>query len=110
MFPTCTENQNLQNIVGASNKPFDYLACGCPLLVSDLPEWNAMFVFKGVALNCRPDDPESIAAAIRWYYDHPVERLAMAEAGRQRILRQWNYEMHFEETHRLLVAGMGSQR
>jgi len=105
LFPKSAENQNMQLIVGASNKPFDYLACGCPLLVSDLPDWNAMFVQNGLALNCNPEDPESIAAAIRWYCAHPIERLAMGEAGRQRIRSEWNYEAQFKPMLLELLAG-----
>ena len=46
----------MQNMVGASNKPFDYMACGLPLLVTDLPEWTSTFVEPGYARACNPDD------------------------------------------------------
>jgi hypothetical protein len=29
----------MANMVGAFNKPFDYMACGLPLLVTILPDW-----------------------------------------------------------------------
>ena len=84
-----------QPMVGASNKPFDYLACGLALLVSDLPDWQKMYVEPGYGLACDPDDPDSIAQAIRWFLDHPDEMRAMGERGRQRILDEWNYEKQF---------------
>ena len=31
---------NMRNMTGASNKPFDYMAAGLALLVSDLPDWR----------------------------------------------------------------------
>ncbi len=82
-------------MAGASNKPFDYLACGLPLLVANLPDWQAMYVQPGYGLACNPEDPESIAAVVNWYLHHPTEMRAMGEQGRQRILNDWNYEAQF---------------
>ena len=83
------------NMAGASNKPFDYLACGLALLVSDLPDWRKMFVEPGYGLACNPNDTDSIAAQLRWFLKHPAETREMGERGRQRILTEWNYERQF---------------
>lgn len=87
--------ESIQPMPGASNKPFDYLACGLPLLVSHLPDWKQIYVEPGYGLACNPDNPESIAAALKWYLEHPVETRKMGDRGRQRILDEWNYEMQF---------------
>jgi glycosyltransferase involved in cell wall biosynthesis len=87
---------NLKHLCGASNKPFDYLAAGLPLLVPDDPEWKRMYVDAGCALACDAKDPDSIAVALRWLYNHPDEAQAMGERGRQRILGDWNYESQFQ--------------
>jgi glycosyltransferase involved in cell wall biosynthesis len=87
---------NLKHLCGASNKPFDYLAAGLPLLIPDDPEWIKMYVDAGCALACDAKDPDSIAAALRWIYEHPTEAQAMGERGRQRILGDWNYESQFQ--------------
>ncbi len=87
---------NMANMTGASNKPFDYLACGLALLVSARPDWEAKFVQSGYGLACNPDDADSIAAQLRWFLEHPVEMRAMGEQGRQRILSELNYEMQFQ--------------
>jgi glycosyltransferase involved in cell wall biosynthesis len=96
MMPVNTNNLNLENLAGASNKPFDYLACALPLLVSNLPDWEQMYVEPGYGLACNPEDADSIADALRWYLEHPTEMRAMGERGRQRILDEWNYETQFE--------------
>jgi len=83
--------------VGASNKPFDYMASALPLLVTDLPEWVAMFVDPGYARACDPDDPDSIEAALRWYLDHPDERRQMGQRGQEKIRQLWNYENMFAD-------------
>jgi glycosyltransferase involved in cell wall biosynthesis len=86
---------NESNMTGASNKPFDYLANGLALLVADRPDWRGMFADSGLGLACHPDDPSSVAAALRWFLEHPVETRAMGERGRQRIAEKWNYEAQF---------------
>ncbi len=80
---------------GASNKPFDYLASGLALLVSDLPGWRQLYVEPGYGLACTPEDPRSIADALHWLIDHPQEMRVMGELGRQRIEAEWNYETEF---------------
>lgn len=95
LMPLDSKDQNEQSMAGASNKPFDYLACGLPVVVSDLPAWRQMFVAPGYALTCNPDKPESIEAALRWFVTHGSETRQMSERGRGRILREWNYEARF---------------
>lgn len=90
-----SQDVNQRHMTGASNKPFDYLACGLALLVSDLPDWRKMFADPGYALACNQDDPESIAATLRWFLDHPAGVREMGERGRQRVLQEWNYETQF---------------
>lgn len=95
LMPLVSHDINMTSMIGASNKPFDYLACGLPLVVADLPDWQAMYVQPGYGLACNPGDAESIAATIGWYLDHPTEMRAMGEQGRRRILNDWNYEAQF---------------
>jgi glycosyltransferase involved in cell wall biosynthesis len=88
-------------MAGASNKPFDYMARGLALLVTDLPDWRAMYVDEGFGLCCQPDSVESIVEALKWFWENRAERQAMALRGRQRILEAWNYEQQF---HSVLTA------
>jgi glycosyltransferase involved in cell wall biosynthesis len=95
-FVSCNGNDmNMRHMTGASNKPFDYMAAGLALLVSDLPDWRNMFVAPGFARACDPSDPASIAAAFAWFIDHPAERRAMGASGRARIEAAWNYDSAF---------------
>jgi glycosyltransferase involved in cell wall biosynthesis len=95
LMPRQSLDHNERTMTGASNKPFDYLACGLALLVPDLSDWRALFVDNGYALAVDPADPASMATAVRWLLEHPPELRAMGERGRQRILREWNYEQQF---------------
>jgi glycosyltransferase involved in cell wall biosynthesis len=95
LMPTRSDDINFQYMTGASNKPFDYLACGMALLVSDLAEWRELYVTPGYARACDPANIESIAAALRWFLENPDQRHEMGERGRRRILADWNYESQF---------------
>ena len=52
LAPLQDNNLNEQTLAGASNKAFEYMACGLALLVSDLPDWKSMFVEPGYGLAC----------------------------------------------------------
>jgi glycosyltransferase involved in cell wall biosynthesis len=104
LMPGDSDDVNLRCMAGASNKPFDYLACGVCPIVSDLPDWRRAFVEPGYALACDPSSAGSIAAAIEWAAAHRPELAAMAEAGRQRVMAEWNYEHQFAPVAALLCA------
>jgi glycosyltransferase involved in cell wall biosynthesis len=103
---TCHSNDlNLRHLTGASNKMFDYMAAGLALLVSDRTDWHDMFVKPGYARACDPTDPNSIAAELTWFLDHPAERLAMGATGRAKIATEWNYDTAFEPIMSALMYG-----
>jgi glycosyltransferase involved in cell wall biosynthesis len=100
--PMRPSSNNSRWMVGASNKPFDYMANGLALIVSDLPDWRTAFVVSGFGIACNPDDPISVANALEWLADHTAETRAMGERGRQQIASQWNYERQFGPVTELL--------
>jgi glycosyltransferase involved in cell wall biosynthesis len=107
LMPGQTSDVNQRAMVGASNKPFDYLACGLALLVADLPEWRALYVDPGFGLCCDPASPDSIRAALGWMLDQSPARTAMGERGRRQILADWNYERRFAPVLSLMQAPAG---
>jgi glycosyltransferase involved in cell wall biosynthesis len=90
-------DNTIEPMLGASNKPFDNLACGLPLLVSSVPDWEQFYVEPGYALACNPNDSASIVEALKHYLDYPLDMRQMGDRGRQRILEQWNYEQQFTQ-------------
>ena len=95
LMPANSIDINMRHMTGASNKVFDYMAAGLPLIVSDLPDWRAMFVDSGHALAADPQNPESIVAAIRVFVENPQIRLEIGRRNRDRIAAEWNYETAF---------------
>ena len=95
LMPLQTTDVNMQSMVGASNKAFDYLACGIPLLISNLPAWRQTYAEPGFAQVCDPADPASIARTLKPWIDSAAARQEAGEKGRQKILSDWNYERQF---------------
>lgn len=94
-MPMVTNDLNMQAMTGASNKAFDYLACGLVLLVSDLPDWCSFFVEPGYGIACDPRDSASIARAVEKWIANPARIREMGERGRSRVEKEWNYEVQF---------------
>lgn len=104
LMPASTEDINMLNMAGASNKPFDYMAQGLAVVVSDLPEWRRMFVENGFARACGQSDASEFTEFIRWCEGNRSSVRAMGERGRQQILRTWNYENLFSPVAQMLAA------
>ena len=96
LMPPVSDDINLVHMVGASNKPFDYLARGLALCVSDLPDWKAMFVDPGMALSVDPTSAAGFRDLVAWCDANRGAVRAMGERGRLRIEQDWNYERQFE--------------
>ena len=109
LMPLNSTDHNCETMAGASNKAFDYLACGVPLIVSDLAEWKNFFVEPGYGLACDPTKPESIAGAISKLIGNLEVMRQMGDAGRLRILSEWNYENKFFPVFQFLSATESSQ-
>jgi glycosyltransferase involved in cell wall biosynthesis len=105
LMPLESRDPNLGSMAGASNKPFDYLACGLALLVSSLPDWQEMFVTPGYGLSCNPSSAESVAATVRTFAAQPETIRSMGARGRQRVIDEWNYEHQFRPVLELLGGG-----
>ena len=91
-----SDDINMKFMLGASNKFYEYLGNGLALLISETPDWKEAFVTPGYGLACDPTRVESLVEALRWLLDHPGERRAMGERGRQKVLAEWNYEHYFQ--------------
>ncbi len=97
LMPKTSTDVNMINMTGASNKPFEYMACGLPILVSDKDDWHDMFVCPGYGLSCDPDSVDSIAQSLMWFVKHPAERAQMGEAAQRKIYSDWNYDQKFSQ-------------
>ena len=97
-----SEDINMRHMVGASNKPFDYLSQGLALIVPHAPEWEELFVDNGCAVACEPGNTEELAETFRWLSEHRDEVRRMGETGRRLIQQKWNYETQFAKVQALM--------
>jgi glycosyltransferase involved in cell wall biosynthesis len=102
LFPIATGSSN--SYAGASNKVFDYLCCGMPVLVTDCAEWNTFLAGAGCSLPCNPADPASISQAVLTLYQDRNLAQNMGRRGRNRILSGWNYETQFAPVLEILQS------
>ncbi len=102
LMPLESDDLNMGSMAGASNKPYDYLACGLALLVSSRPDWEQMFVKPGFGISCDPSSPASLADAFKRFAMQPETTRNMGERGRQRVIEEWNYERQFRPVLDLL--------
>ena len=107
LMPLSTFDTNEQTMDGASNKPFDYLACGLAVLVSDRREWRSLIVEPGFGLACDPSSVAGLVGALTWFLAHPEERRRMAGAGQDRVRAAWNYEQAFAPVIGRLTGDVG---
>ncbi|MDQ6678343.1 MAG: glycosyltransferase [Acidobacteriota bacterium] len=101
--PPSSSDINLNALAGASNKVFDYMACGLALLVPEAPEWEEMFVRPGYAVSCQVEETEAVSRTVLWLYQNRDRVREMGNAGRRRILDDWNYETQFSPVLPFLV-------
>ena len=92
------------------NKLWESLAAGVPVVVSDFPVMRGIVVDgppEPLGTVCRPNDPSSIATAIRTIVEMPAtERSSMRDRCLRAAHDRWNWE---EESARLieLYASLG---
>jgi glycosyltransferase involved in cell wall biosynthesis len=110
LLPESPADHNLATMVGASNKPFDYMACGCPVVVNRDPAWVDTFVQPGFGESCDPRDPRSIADAWERLVADPHAWAERSERCRQQILGEWNYETSFKPVLDRLQIGRARGR
>lgn len=89
------------------NKVFEYMACGLPIVASDLPGLRELILPAGCGLLVAPAEVEAHVAAIRHLLDHPDEAEAMGIAGAAYARAHYSWE---SERQPLLQLYAGLER
>jgi glycosyltransferase involved in cell wall biosynthesis len=84
-----------------SNKLFEYMSVGLPVIASNFPQWKAIVEGSNCGLTVNPLDPGEIAQAIEYLIRHPDEARKMGENGRKAVLEKYNWEKEGKELLRV---------
>jgi glycosyltransferase involved in cell wall biosynthesis len=80
------------NMSCLSNKVFEYMACGLPVVASDFPLYREVVNDVGFGILVDPTSPESIAEAIEKLIMNPDLRNQMSQRARKGFLERYNWE------------------
>jgi len=74
-----------------SNRFFEAMAAGLPLIAPDYPDWKQTVEDIGCGVVVNPKDPEAIARAMTFLITNPKEASAMGRRGRHAVLSKFNW-------------------
>ncbi len=101
LIPGQVSEQN--NLPFVPTKLFEYLACGLPVVASDLPSLRRFRDQGNWGYIVKADDVQAHAWAIEHLLKNPDEATAMGLRGRHAVERWWNWEVEAQK----LVAFYG---
>ncbi len=89
-------------------KAFEYMACGMPVISSDLPPERLFLKELETAFFIKPGDPTGLAKAIEFLLDNMPMAISMGRNGRKEMELQWNAEKNQQELKRFYkdITGM----
>ncbi|MGO9179868.1 MAG: glycosyltransferase family 4 protein [Candidatus Limnocylindrales bacterium] len=85
-------------------KLFEAMACGVPVIVTDLPGQANIVSHNGCGLVVPPDDPSAIAAAVATLDSHPRLAQLMGQRARKTAVAQFSWDALAARTHAILVG------
>jgi glycosyltransferase involved in cell wall biosynthesis len=79
------------------NKLFEYMSAELPVIASDFPFWREIIDGTGCGVCVDPESQHQIADSIRMLLDLPREAKQMGHAGRQAVLRKYNWPVEAQK-------------
>jgi glycosyltransferase involved in cell wall biosynthesis len=76
-----------------SNKIFEYMSLGLPIIASDFPLWRKFVADNGCGVMVNPQDPGAVAKAITGLLADPEQAKTMGERGRDRYRLEYNWDV-----------------
>lgn len=78
------------HITTLATKPFEYMACGLPMIMSNFPYWKD--TFSEVSVFVDPTKPAEIAIAINELCSNPELMKRLGQRGKELSLKEFNWE------------------
>lgn len=83
------------------------LLCGVCPIATDVDGTREVCVDGVTGKLVRLGDIDALAGAVRWAWEHPAERAALAEAGRQMVRQRWSTEAMVAGLEEAMGVGLG---
>ena len=83
-------------------KVFESLACGVPVIVTDLPFMADLIREGKCGIVIPPGDAKALAKAVRFLYEHPEKRREMGRRGRVLVETKHSWDRRAAETEQIL--------
>ena len=87
-----------------SNKPFEYMAAGLPILSSNAGELKDMIEQEGIGLHYRSKDARDLKEKILWFLSHPEERKAMGQKAQTLLEKKFSADIIYKNLVEHLVG------
>ena len=81
-----------------SNKIFEYMKMGLPVICTDFDLWQSMIIGKyncGIAIP--PQDEDKMIEAINFFLSHKEEAIEMGRRGQQAVVKEFCWELFEQE-------------
>ncbi len=85
-------------------KLFEAMACGVPVIVTDLPGQADIVSGSGCGLVVPPEDPAAIAAAVSTLDSDPELARQMGQRAREAALDKYSWDASAARTHAILIG------
>jgi glycosyltransferase involved in cell wall biosynthesis len=83
------------HITTLATKPFEYMACGKPMIMSDFKYWRE--TFKESSLYVDPSNPDAIVKSVKELLNDRDKMNEMSELNKQLIETEYNWEKEVEK-------------
>ena len=85
------------HIYAQPNKMFEYMSASLPIICSNFSLWKNIIEKHHCGITVNPNNPNEIAQAINYLFDHPSEAKRMGINGRKAVEDEYNWEKESEK-------------
>lgn len=99
-----------QQIRGAHNKTYEFMAAALPIVLSDLPRQVESVGGSGCGILAQPEDPQTFVDAIVRLVDDPEAARQMGLRGQAAFRERYSWESQMPRLLELYEAALGGRR
>ena len=104
----CTENLEGRGDKGlAPLKIFESLACGLPVIATDMPYQAELVREHGCGIVIEPENPAILAQTVADIINNAAKREEMGAAARRLVVKEHSWQARADDTHQLLLQILG---